>query len=539
MAGDQHSSSSQSSSVSIKTRSFDVSKEGDLLQLLNFIRQSSLPEETKVEMQHAVLDYTTSQEKNLLASVGEHLKSQSAFLIDNGLPLYEDAEALKKPAAVNAAQKAGGSSLGVSRPKPSFGKGSVAPAPAPQPAKSAGQFTPDSVTSAAPDMPDASEAPAPAKEKEAAPATQPSDAPPEVKSEKTIPPDPSQTPASQSVPAEPAPTTANQRPDPLTRIKEIKRDINQKVGNPVNLIDVDNEVGREYMNSLLNAMKVLNGGTTDEVVLAMDRLEAAFVQAKESIASSETATPDSAPTAPPAEKAVKDEVSTPVKESPTVPETPAASAPAKPAADTPPPEPAPPAPAKPVETKLTQPATIANPPAAAKDVQKEDVQKPEPAPEPAVATAAQAPADNKVQSVAAQLASEEKKRQSTLASKAAEIKAKEGEPSTDPLQAPEITSGLNQLLNEWKLFKGSGIFGTGPSGVEHPLYKQLAVLPMAAVIANRFEGATPEIKQSITDYMNGWRYEQGIVHEMGETFEHYLRRVIKTILDSKTPVSKA
>ena len=56
---------------------------------------------------------------------------------------------------------------------------------------------------------------------------------------------------------------------------------------------------------------------------------------------------------------------------------------------------------------------------------------------------------------------------------------------------------------------------------------------MAAVIAGRFEGATPVIKQSITDYMNGWRYEEGIVHEHTETFEHYLRRVIHHILNKK------
>jgi broad specificity phosphatase PhoE len=51
------------------------------------------------------------------------------------------------------------------------------------------------------------------------------------------------------------------------------------------------------------------------------------------------------------------------------------------------------------------------------------------------------------------------------------------------------------------------------------------------LLAGRFEGATQEIKQSITDYMNGWRYEQGIIYEPGETFEHYLRRVIRHILD--------
>jgi hypothetical protein len=103
----------------------------------------------------------------------------------------------------------------------------------------------------------------------------------------------------------------------------------------------------------------------------------------------------------------------------------------------------------------------------------------------------------------------------------------------DPLMTPEVTAGLQQLLSEWALFKSSGIFGTGGSGMEHPLYKKLAVLNMTAIVAGRYEGATPQTKRSITDYMNGWRYEEGILQEQGELFEHYLRRVIKHILDKR------
>jgi hypothetical protein len=108
----------------------------------------------------------------------------------------------------------------------------------------------------------------------------------------------------------------------------------------------------------------------------------------------------------------------------------------------------------------------------------------------------------------------------------------------DPLLTPAVTSGLGQLLSEWGLFKSSGIFGTGPSGKDHPLYQKLAPLTMAAVIAGRFEGVTPQIKQSITDYMNGWRYEEEIIHEHAETFEHYLRRVIYHILNKSKLGSK-
>jgi hypothetical protein len=101
----------------------------------------------------------------------------------------------------------------------------------------------------------------------------------------------------------------------------------------------------------------------------------------------------------------------------------------------------------------------------------------------------------------------------------------------DFLFTKEVDDGLQQLLSEWKLFKKSGLFGTGPNGREHPLFKKIANLQIPLLLAGRFEGATQEIKQSITDYMNGWRYEQGIIYQQGEIFEHYLRRVIRQILD--------
>jgi len=77
--------------------------------------------------------------------------------------------------------------------------------------------------------------------------------------------------------------------------------------------------------------------------------------------------------------------------------------------------------------------------------------------------------------------------------------------SDDPLQSAEVTDGLNQLLSDWMLFKKSGLFGTGAKGIEHPLYKNIKELQIPLLLAGRFEGATQEIKQSITDYMNGWR----------------------------------
>jgi hypothetical protein len=114
-----------------------------------------------------------------------------------------------------------------------------------------------------------------------------------------------------------------------------------------------------------------------------------------------------------------------------------------------------------------------------------------------------------------------------------ETKEQEAIAKMDKTETPEVSAGLAQLLSEWSLFRSSGFFGTGPSGKDHVLYQKLAPLTMASVIAGRFEGATPLIKQSIADYMNGWRYEEGIVHEHGETFEHYLRKVVYHIIEKK------
>jgi len=101
------------------------------------------------------------------------------------------------------------------------------------------------------------------------------------------------------------------------------------------------------------------------------------------------------------------------------------------------------------------------------------------------------------------------------------------------LQGPLVTEGLYQLLSEWKIFNSSGFFGTGPSGVEHPLYKRLAPLAMGVVTSGRFDGATKEVTNSINDYVNAWRHEQGITYTSIETFDHYLRRVVQRILKRK------
>ncbi len=94
----------------------------------------------------------------------------------------------------------------------------------------------------------------------------------------------------------------------------------------------------------------------------------------------------------------------------------------------------------------------------------------------------------------------------------------------------EITEALRELLHEWRIFSSSGLFGTGPGGLEHPLYMQLAPLSMGEVIAGRWEGSNPKVQKAIKEYIDAWRHEQGIAYTINETFEHYLRRVLQKIL---------
>ncbi|MCD5381208.1 MAG: hypothetical protein LR008_01380 [Candidatus Pacebacteria bacterium] len=388
-------------------------------------------------------------------------------------------------------------------------------------------------------------------------------------------------PVAEVVTASPSPEVSHDSAQNLKRIKEIKSIVNDKIGNPVNLVDINNEVGREYMGALLDAMKKLNTGTS--TLSAMKRLEDSFLQVQNTI---EEHSKNQSP-APIAENKVVEqaEVSKPkIKVEIPVKQEPVAE-----------PMPIPAAPEPVIEAPVKQEPTVEvpSPAAAVPEVIVETPVVPDPEPEAvvetplepvhvpelktqAVETPVPAPAPNNLpvaEPVAAPIiektepapeaetevesswcaatdtpdsveASDDKDRQVKVASLAeAEIKlntldklptASSLDTSTvegDPLFTKEVDSGLNQLLMEWSLFKKSGLFSTGPKGSEHPLYKKISELQIPLLLAGRFEGATQEIKQSITDYMNGWRYEQGIIYVQGENFDHYLRRVIRHILD--------
>lgn len=488
---------------------------------------------------------------------------------------------------------------------------SVTPEPKPQSRLGASRLVPNfsvSVTS-----PPAQSAPQPASQPQPQPAAQSVPQPEPVVAEvPTLDPVSEPVPASPPVSvAEPAPTSPSVVvPEPLPvsppvpesvlepddynqevalqRIREIKALVNDKVGNPVNLVDIDNSVGREYMAALLDAMKRISSGAS--VVSAMKRLEEAYQNVERTIEEHQveldgikkdnlSAVVQESPAAPtPQPQSIP---VMPEQENKVVPQEPPAPQPTQtPITPTPAAEPMPMPDSVPVVSPLATPASVpTTPPAStpppisaqppenptepvdhtpqADTFNKEPVLEQPTAPQPPSAPTAYVsanvpvaskPPSGKIESAwgpatdtlrpkvetrrpVAPIASladvKEKLRTPAELPSAADVSSVAG----DALFTQEVDNGLQQLLMEWSLFKKSGLFGTGPNGSAHPLFKKIAGLQIPLLLAGRFEGATQEIKQSITDYMNGWRYEQGIIYEQGETFEHYLRRVIRHILD--------
>ena len=303
----------------------------------------------------------------------------------------------------------------------------------------------------------------------------------------------------------------------LQRIREIKALVNERVGNPVNLVNINNAVGREYMSALLEAMKKVNNGSS--TTSAMARLEAAYVSVEKTLEahdsgaleeekqSSEPITSTPEPTPEPEISSEPEPEHIPTTVSQSINETVSESE-----LDTP---------TEPVqeEVKGVEPISAWGPATDTVIRKKEDKTKPEP-------SAEEVKPSGKFSSLA-----QAKEKPQTLDNLADPKSLETSSVAGDPLYTKEVDEGLQQLLSEWVIFKKSGFFGTGPKGREHPLYKKISELQIPLLLAGRFEGATQTIKQSITDYMNGWRYEQGIVYQQGENFDHYLRRVIRHILD--------
>ena len=498
---------------------FDLAKEADTLAVLKSVHRSAIDPDTKNELRDAVFDYRQGFDQAALTHACELFASVGISVVGcgntEGTYVPEDIPREENPR--NGSRLWGGRKSAFGRPAskvesrathrgpahvsvPVHIEASSAPEPEVIPAAQPVSPEPEVVVAVAEPV---VEKPTPAPEPEPIVVT------PEVP--QTIP----------TVTVESAVPSAPSGLRPMDRINEIKKIINEKIGNPVNLIAAHNDIGREYMNALLEAMKKSNGGQGDELAAAMTRLETAF-------------------------SAVITVLDTPAQLTPTpepVVETPVAVE-AKPVAEAAPVEvPAPP-------TVEAEPFVMPPPPLESMILMASDVQAVQELATPQVVevpkeAVPQVPAENtkpqgtQVVSVAkAKQVEELMHKQFVEAAEREETSLRTAESKMDPIMVSEVTTGLRQLLSEWTLFKSSGLFGTGPSGIDHPLYKKLNTLPMQAVIAGRFEGSTTQIRQSISDYMNGWRYEEGVVFDYGESFEHYLRRVIRHILDKKKKVAE-
>ena len=475
-----------------------------VLRVLASIRSSAATTDQKNELRDLVLSYTNGgKDPSLQIQITQRLQSLGVTIA----PVAVKAT----PAVVH--------DFGSARNVPTFVPGKVAttsaPAPKPEPSQAPAEPTPETAAAPAKEK----QPPQPEPQPEPAPAPAPVAPTPPVESVASM---------AESAPAAAEPSNTD---DALNRIREIKSLVNQKVGNPVNLVDINNTVGREYMSALLDAMKQLNAGSGSEAVMA--RLEAAY-QAVEEVLKAEDARPGqpavAAATVPqPAPKPVAT-----AAPQPSIAPAPQAASPAPEPIKSPAP-----ATAVPISTPAHSPEPVTPTPAG--DRWDKDITTPTPTPVPTppapsratvapVSAPQPAPATPPVPSSAVKPLTQSAPPLKSLADvpTAASVNASA---TGDPLFTTEVSNGLNQLLGDWMLFKKSGLFGTGPKGAEHPMYLKMKDLQIPLLLAGRFEGATQEIKQSVTDYMNGWRYEQGIIYEQGETFDHYLRRVIRHILD--------
>lgn len=507
--------------------SFDVRIEADVISLLKIVHQNPLDAEVKNHLRDLIFAYKQEE-----TEAGQ--KAIADAFAQLGVSVVASSNQAEQATAGTPSEKK--STFGMGRPQPVFKAVTVHP-----------QVKPTATEGAVPTF----VAQAPAQTQKFVDRTV----------AQVVPPPAPTIPVAESVGVKPEPTViptpaAESAPAPFVnpnqRINEIKSIVNQKVGNPVNLIEAHNLIGREYMNALLDAMKKANGGQQGDVATSMERLEKAFVAVTSALTSDkvERVTPVSiAPTQVPptpipsaetaaAKKEIAPEVKIPVAPAELVrerePQQQARTIEVKSNvqhATTQTPQASP----QRVVTSMAPVSSFTKSPVNNQSQQQTRTQVPhanQQASQRREVLQATPAAQTAIHSVAQDKEEQNRKHESQIRAMAQSAEAeKKRIAELDPLLTPAVTAGLGQLLSEWGLFKSSGIFGTGPSGKDHPLYQKLAPLTMAAVIAGRFEGVTPQIKQSITDYMNGWRYEEEIIHEHQETFEHYLRRVIFHILN--------
>ena len=348
------------------------------------------------------------------------------------------------------------------------------------------------------------------------------------------------------------------------------------VGNPIALMNANNAIGREYMTSLLGAMKAVSGGAPGSLIVSMNRLEAAFesvMNFAEDGLPLATTPPEllqksvpvehvESPSPSESELVIEDRtiLNQPVvqQQSQYTPQSePMIKEPLPPVQPEPEPEPvfvSEPAP-EPIAVPPPLKETTWTPPMPEQQVSRRETESEATSaipslrarlagipPVPPVAPTSMAPQiedtpsvhiprDNKQRTVispAPVLTYEEAQVDPELR----EMVRERVEDASDrySLYGALVNQGVSELLAAWPIFSSSGVFGTGPAAVDHPLFRTLAPLSMGAIMAGRFENTSPAIIDSIKDYANAWRHEQGISFTQIETFDHYLRRVVQRIL---------
>ena len=250
---------------------FDLRSQQGVADLLHQVRSSALPATTKTTIRELVLKYTQRGGDAGVREELEEMLSGMSFSVAESTPATNQAtspqtqeDTAPEPAQSAKTEKKQHGFSG-SRPIPSFapvtaGVGAPAADATPDP-----QPTPEPAPAVKPPAP-------PQPTPEPAPAVKPP-APPAPTPEPAQQPPAAPTPE----PAAPAPVTTQAPGDHMARVQEIKREVIGLVGNPVNLVDINNEVGKQYMTALLDAMKRINGGTKAQVTEAMQNLETAFV----------------------------------------------------------------------------------------------------------------------------------------------------------------------------------------------------------------------------------------------------------------------
>lgn len=312
------------------------------------------------------------------------------------------------------------------------------------------------------------------------------------------------------------------------RIAEIKRKVHEFIGNPAALMSSHNDLGKQYMTALLTALKATGAGDGEGVEIAMQKLEDTFQalvsDAPVAVEKEVTILPvQTTPTAESVHEAedIQDEV---IEKEIAVGPEPVVTTPV--VAEVQPDE---------IITEEVSP-----------DVQHHElisqvkVAVPEEEAIVEVSTVEMNVAHQASQTPASGYPQTKYANKGIAATPIADIKLTAG---IDPeqytikqteLSQPQITQSLHELLHEWSIFSGSGLFGVGPGGSEHPLYLKLAPLSMGEVLAGRWEGADTKVVKTIKEYVDAWRHEQGIAYTINETFEHYLRRVVQKILKRQT-----